>query len=107
MEGRVRVQPCYPLQEPLGPAAQAINSDPHLGERGDVQNLHDEGVILLPLKSGGGEVGREERRLAMVRGRGHARDQIQGKERRRGLSAPRDSPLACLLHPRCVPKRLG
>lgn len=45
----------YPLQEPLGPAAQAINSDPHLGEWSNVQNLHDEGVILLPLKSGGRE----------------------------------------------------
>lgn len=43
----------YPLQEPLGPAAQAINPDPHLGEGSNVQDLHDEGVILFPLKSGG------------------------------------------------------
>jgi hypothetical protein len=46
----------YPLQEPLGPAAQAVNADPHLGEGSNVQDLHDEGVVLLPLKPrvGGG-----------------------------------------------------
>lgn len=93
-------QTLYPLQEPLWPAAQAVNSDPHLGEWSNVQDLHDEGVVLLSLKSGGGEEGHEEGQLAMGRGLGRARDQIQGKERRRGLySAPSDSPGACLLHP--------
>lgn len=72
----MKVQPCYPLQEPLGPAAQTINSDPHLGEWGNVQDLHDEGVILLPLKSGDGEEGHKGGRLAMVRGGGHGKDRF-------------------------------
>lgn len=46
--------PRYPLQEPLWPATHPINSDAHLGEGSNVQNLHDEGVILFPLKPGGG-----------------------------------------------------
>lgn len=61
------VQTFYPLQKPLRPAAQAVDSDPHLGERSDVQNLHEEGVVLLPLKSGGGENGHEEGKLAAWR----------------------------------------
>ena len=64
----MKVQPCYPLQEPLRPAAQAVNSDPHLGEWGNVQDFHEEGVILPPLKSGDGEEGHEGGRLAKVRG---------------------------------------
>lgn len=78
---RVRVQTHYPLQEPLGPAAQAVNADPHLGEGSDVQDLHEEGVILLPLKSGSGEQGHGKGKLAVVRGPGSVTDQIQSKER--------------------------
>lgn len=58
-DGKVRVQTFYPLQEPLGPAAKAVNSDPHLGEWSYVQDLHKKGVILLPLKSGGWGVERK------------------------------------------------
>lgn len=111
MEGKARVRTFYPLQKPLRPAAQAVNSDPHLGERSDVQDLHEEGVVLLPLKSGGGENGHEEGKLAAWRGSVHARNQIQGKEKTSfysaSLSAPSDSLLVCVLHCRCVPKILG
>lgn len=44
----------YPLQEPLWPAPHPINPDAHLGKGSDVQDLHDEGVILFPLKPEGG-----------------------------------------------------
>lgn len=111
VEGKVGVWTFYPLQKPLGPAAQAVDSDPHLGERSDVQDLHEEGVILLPLKSGGGENGHEEGKPATWRGSAHARNQIHGKENTSfysaSLSVPSDSPLACVLHRRCVPTILG
>lgn len=64
----MRVQTIYPLQEPLGPAALAVNSDPHLGEWSDVQDLHEEGVILLPLKPGGGAQGHGKGELAINEG---------------------------------------
>lgn len=105
------MQTFYPLQEPLGPAAEAVNSDPHLGEWSYVQDFHEKGIILLPLKSGGGKEEHETGKLAMVRGLGHARNQIQGQERAGSCatspSVPSDSPIACLLHPRCVPKILS
>lgn len=44
----------YPLQEPLWPATHPINAYAHLGEGGDVQDLHNESVILFPLKPRGG-----------------------------------------------------
>lgn len=44
---------CYPLQEPLWSATHPINADAHLGKGSNVQDLHDEGVILFPLKPGG------------------------------------------------------
>ena len=47
-------RPHYPLQEPLWPATHPINADSHLGKGGDVQDLHEEGVILFPLKPGRG-----------------------------------------------------
>lgn len=70
----MKVPPCYPLQEPLRPAAQAINSDPHLGEWGNVQDLHDEGVVLLPLKSGDGRGGTRRRQAGQGEGVGHGED---------------------------------
>lgn len=44
----------YPLQEPLWPAPQPVDTDAHLRKGSNVQNLHDEGVILFPLKPGRG-----------------------------------------------------
>lgn len=105
MERKVRAGTSYPLQEPLRPAAQAIDSDPHLGEWSNVQDLHEEGVILLPLKPGCGEEGHEEGKLAVVRGPGRARNQTQGKEGTNfcsaQLSAPSDSSVVCLATQMC------
>lgn len=93
VEGRARVQTLYPLQEPLGPAAQAVNSDPHLGEWSDVQDLHEEGVILLPFKSGGAEQGHEKGKLAVVRGPGCVTDRFRVRREQTLTQPPSQFPL--------------
>lgn len=59
----------HPLQEPLRPAAQAIDADSHLGEGSNVQDLHDEGVILFPLEPGDQDQEHKEGKLGMSRAR--------------------------------------
>lgn len=43
-------QECYPLHEPVRARPLPVRPDPHLPQGCDVSNLHDEAVLLAPLK---------------------------------------------------------
>lgn len=52
-------QECYPFHEPVRARPLPVRPDPHLPEGCDVSNLHNETVLLAPLKPAG--IGRPRR----------------------------------------------